>query len=223
MDTIFYGASRQGRKMLIVFLPGFGSEAHDFEKKGFIAAVRERNPSIDMVAVDAHFGYYQDRSVVKRLWQDVMGPAKQAGYEKIWIVGTSLGGLGAIAFAREHADVVTGLVLLSPYLGPGDFIARIRASGGLAHWTSSADDDLYDRLWSWLKGYQEGTDRPEMILAFGERDALNPAHELLAEVLPQDRVVRRAGGHGWRVWKPLWKEVVKTRFDLHPLVQPPHD
>ena len=213
MDTLFYSTEDQGNGTLIVFLPGFGSAADDFEKKGFVAAVKEQAPSIDVLAADAHFGYYQERTVVERLWEDAVRPAIQSGHDEIWLVGTSMGGLAAVIFALEHPDAVSGLVLLSPYLGPKKLIAGIEDSGGLAGWSPSEEDTIYDQLWSWLKGYQDGSDRPEMILAFGERDRLNPAHEILAEILPSDKILRTDGGHGWRVWKPLWQEILKLQFD----------
>lgn len=213
MDTLFYGTEGQGNGTLILFLPGFGSAAQDFEKKGFVAAVKEQAPSIDVLAADAHFGYYKERTVVERLWQDAVQPAMQSGHDEIWLVGTSMGGMAAVAFAREHPDAVSGLVLLSPYLGPRKFIAGIEEAGGLAGWSPSEEDTIYDQLWTWLRGYQDGSDRPEMILAFGERDRLNPAHEILAAILPPDKVLRTDGGHGWRVWKPLWQEILKLRFD----------
>ena len=213
LDTLFYGAEGGNGGTLIVFLPGYGSTARDFEKKGFVEAVKKRDPSIDVLSVDAHFGYYKERGLVERLWEDVFQPAMQSGYGDIWLVGTSMGGLGAVVFAQEHQEAVKGIVLLSPYLGPEEIVSQIEESGGLSGWSPSEENTIYDRLWSWLKGYHEGSDRPELIIAFGERDRLNPAHEILAAVMPSDRVLRTDGGHGWRVWKPLWNEFLDRRFN----------
>lgn len=213
LDTLFYGTAGGNGETLIVFLPGYGSAARDFEKKGFIAAVRKRAPSIDVLSVDAHFGYYKERNLVERLRQDAIDPAMQSRYEEIWIVGTSMGGLGAVLFAREYPEVLKGIVLLSPYLGPGEIVTQIEESGGLSRWSPSEENTVYDQLWSWLKGYDEGFERPELIIAFGERDRLNPAHEILAAVMPSDRVFRIDGGHGWRVWKPLWDQILTRQFN----------
>ncbi len=101
IDTLFYGTGGENGGTLIVFLPGYGSAARDFEKNGFVETVRAQNPSIDVTSVDAHFGYYKERTLVERLRQDAIHPAMQSRYEEIWIVGTSMGGLGAVLFARE--------------------------------------------------------------------------------------------------------------------------
>ena len=67
-------------------------------------------------------------------------------------------------------------------------------------------------FWSWLQGYSRGERRPRILLAFGESDRLNQAHELLSSVLPPESVIRVDGGHGWRVWEPLWREILEAEF-----------
>ena len=111
-----------------------------------------------------------------------------------------------VARQEERAALATG------QLGPGDIIADIAASGGLAGWAPSGETGGFDELWAWLKGYAEGSARPEMFLAFGERDRLKPGHELLAAILPAQNVLRSDGGHGWREWRPLWNEILDLRF-----------
>jgi pimeloyl-ACP methyl ester carboxylesterase len=212
IDTIYYRAEHADAKTLLVFLPGYGSAAQDFDKRGLIESVRTHQPSIDMLAVDAHFGYYESRTLVERLWQDAITPAIENGYEEIWLVGTSMGGLGAIVFSLDHAEAITGLVLLSPYLGPRDLISAIEKAGGLAAWTPERNDDVFEQIWTWLKEYQNGRARPKLILAYGVKDRLSRSHELLARILPADRVLRVEGGHGWRVWKPLWEEILSRKL-----------
>ncbi len=212
IDALSFAAGDGPREKLIVLLPGRGSAAGDFEARGWIAAAKQRDPAIDVVAVEAHFGYYRTRTLVERLWVDVVGPAKGSGYREIWIVGTSMGGLGAVAFTHAHAGAVTGMILLSPYLGKDELLAEIDAAGGLAQWPGRDEDGTIDQLWTWLKGYPKGRPRPELLLAFGERDRLNAGHELLAAALPAGRVLRTPGGHGWATWNPLWDEVLERLF-----------
>ena len=216
LDRLSYGTDGERGSTLIVFLPGRGGAAKDFESQGFVEASLARDPSIEMVAVDAHFGYYRTGTFVERLWEDIVRPARQSGYDEIWLVGTSLGGLGVVAFCNEHADAITGIVLLAPYLGSGDIIADIEASGGLAEWAPSGETGGFDELWAWLKGYPEGKERPELILAFGAQDRLKSAQELLAAALPAQSVLRSDGGHGWREWRPLWNEILELRFGKEP-------
>ena len=212
IPALTYAGQDSPRLTLVVLLPGRGSSARDFKAKGWIAAAKARDPAIDVVAVEAHFGYYRTRSVGERLWHDIVAPAVESGYRDIWLVGTSMGGLGAVAFAQAHAEAVTGIVLLSPYLGPDELLAEIEQAGGLAEWPGRDQEATLAQLWTWLKGYPGGGERPELILAFGERDRLGAAHELLAAALPQENVLRVAGGHGWAVWNPLWREVLERCF-----------
>ena len=212
IGTLSFAAQDSPRRTLVVLLPGRGSAARDFEKHGWIAAARAHDPALDLVAVEAHLGYYRARSVAERLWQDVVGPALDSGYREIWVAGTSMGGLGAVAFAHAHPDAVTGIVLLSPYLGDDELLDEIDQAGGLARWPGRDEDGTIAQLWTWLKGYPGGLRRPRLLLAFGERDRLNAAHELLAAALPPEDVVRTSGGHGWATWNPLWDEVLERRF-----------
>jgi hypothetical protein len=41
----------------------------------------------DLVAVDAHLGYYYKRTIIDRLREDVLVPAKVQGYRRIVVVG----------------------------------------------------------------------------------------------------------------------------------------
>ena len=47
----------------------------------------------DMVAPNAHFGYYFGETLVNRLKVDIIDPSKVKGYENVWLVGASMGGL----------------------------------------------------------------------------------------------------------------------------------
>ncbi|MBI1951977.1 MAG: hypothetical protein HYS34_11530 [Acidobacteria bacterium] len=58
---------------------------------------------------------------------------------------------------------------------------------------------------------------------YQDHSVLSPAHELVAEILHPDKVIRRDGGHGWGVWKSLWNEVLKKRFDHDPPFQVARD
>ena len=53
--------------------------------------------------------------MVDRLKEDVINPAKEKGYTKIWLVGISLGGLGSLLYAMEHPSDIEGMLVLAPY------------------------------------------------------------------------------------------------------------
>jgi pimeloyl-ACP methyl ester carboxylesterase len=197
---------------LIVFLPGLADAGKDFIGQGFIAALRERRLAVDAIAVDAHYGYYFNRTIVERLMQDVVTPARER-YARIWLVGISLGGLGALRYAQFHAEHINGIVLLAPFLGDDPIRDSILAAGGLACWRpqESAIPDYQQALWAWLQGYIGETERrPPLYLGYGLQDRFAPVNGLLAGILPPERVFACAGKHDWLTWRTLWGKVLDT-------------
>ena len=121
----------EAAKTLIVFLPGLGDAPEDFEQHGFIRAVRKTGLLADLVVVDAHYGYYANKSILHRLHEDVFKPAKQRGYDYYWLVGISLGGFGALLYTSHHESDVTGIVAVAPYLGRPSLIDEIAGTVSL--------------------------------------------------------------------------------------------
>lgn len=200
---------------LIVFLPGRRSHLGDFERQGFFDMVRERGLDADLVEADLHLGYYANGTSSRRLWDDVVAPARAAGYERIWLVGISLGGSGAIGCAREHPDAIAGLVLLSPFLGPPGMLDRIRESGGLETWAPDPTAGpgsfkwFIEQNWVFLRQESAPGGRPRSLyLGYGLDEPMTPSLDLLAGRLPADRVIRIPGGHRWSTWRPLWAGIL---------------
>jgi hypothetical protein len=191
---------------LIVFLPGRGDQPEDFERRGFLAAARSAGLGADVLAVDAHLGYYQKRVIVDRLWEDVVAPARGRGYRRLWFLGISLGGLGSLLLAQNHPDAPAGIFTLAPYLGETELTREIESAGGLARWTGAPSKDDFRGLWGWLRGYAAGEARPRLWLAYGESDRYVSGHRLLAAALPKEHVLATSGGHDWRAWSRLWAE-----------------
>ena len=79
-----------------------------FETAQFVQAVYDAGIHADMVAVEAHYGYYATRTVVTRLREDVIAPARAQGYTQIWLVGVSMGGLGALLYVRAYPGTSRG-------------------------------------------------------------------------------------------------------------------
>lgn len=195
-------------RCLIVLLPGRWSEPEAFERAGFARAVAERKLAVDLVAVDASFGYYRDRSIVTRLHDEVVSPARLRGYESIWLAGTSLGGLGALLYLRDRPGQVDGALALAPFLGRPEVIAEIEATGGPARWTPPAHferDDVGRELWSWLATWAATPHAVPVALGWGEQDGLARSNRLLATLLPAEHSDSIAGGHDWPTWTRLWE------------------
>jgi pimeloyl-ACP methyl ester carboxylesterase len=195
----------------MVLLPGIGDMMDDYEFHGFIEAVRRSNLPVDLVAVDAHYGYYADRTVLDRLRDDVIAPAGARGYQAIWLVGISMGGFGALLYASEHPGEITGVVALAPFLGDTGIIREIMRAGGVTRWhpVDIAEHDYPRRLWSWLKQYERPAPHlPIVYLAYGDRDTFAAGHRALGEILPPARVLVTRGAHDWQTWKRLWDRIL---------------
>jgi len=212
------GPGRAGT--LVVMLPGAYSLPQEFIEQGFVQALRERGLAADVAIADAHLGYFNDRSVLRRLRDDVIGPARAQGYQRLWLVGISLGGFGALAYAsvhgREPALGVDGVLAIAPYLGSRRLQGEMLAAGGALSWAESAaaagppvleplnPDDRERALWRWLAQPPFGA--PPVHLGYGLEDRLADGHRLLASVLPVERVTTVPGGHDWPPWRALWQQ-----------------
>ena len=201
-------------KSLVVLLPGRFDEAEDFARRRFPEIAREAGGTFDIVAVDAHMGYYKDGAIAERLEQDVIRPARARGYERIWLVGISMGGLGAIIYGDLHPGGVDGVFLIAPYLGPDDGAAAVAAAGGLAAWTPPPGPrdalGFADRIWA---GTKDLVARPQaVVLAYGRDDKLAAAHRELAAALPPGRVLVLPGSHDWEPWQAAWRSFVEAGF-----------
>lgn len=208
------GESNQ-RRTAIVLLPGFGDSEQTFADKGFIASIRRATKDADLVVTDAHFGYYRTRTLERRLAQDVIEPLLQKGYRDIYLAGVSIGGYGAIGFARLHPKHIRGLLLFAPYLGPQNVLDEIKAAGGLCAYQGSRDTRNNDEGFSrqnfrWLR---DNVCKPSAVAIYtvvGASDSLAPAIRELSSTLPKSHTLVLKGGHGWEVWTPA-AEVLTQR------------
>jgi pimeloyl-ACP methyl ester carboxylesterase len=186
--TSFHRSEKAARRTLVVFLPGRGDTVTSYEKEGFVQMLASRRRSVDTLGVEAHLGYYQDRTLLQRLREDVIIPAKADGYSDIWLVGISMGGLGAVLYDSEYPGDVSGLFLLAPYLGDG----------------------LDHEIWQKLNGYAEGTKSVgRVFLGFGEKDRFAETNRAFARVLPANQVTTVPGNHDWPTWRILWPKLLE--------------
>ncbi|MGY4828473.1 serine aminopeptidase domain-containing protein [Sphaerotilaceae bacterium SBD11-9] len=215
MRTIAEPAPCAGRSdTLLVLLPGMRSLPEEFQREGFVKAVRERQIAADVLLVDAHWGYYDNRSIVDRLRADVIQPARAQGYRRIWLAGISLGGVGAMRYAQAWPGDVDGIVMLAPYLGTPESAQQIQSAGGLAAWRAppgrdGAEGDV--RLWRWLQVQTSHTGdvkRLPLYLGYGQADRFASNAEVLRRAMPAGHVFTTAGGHDWDAWTVLWRQML---------------
>jgi pimeloyl-ACP methyl ester carboxylesterase len=197
-------------KCLVVFMPGAGDSAGDFERYGFIKALRERGLSVDVVSANATLGYYAKGLMVERLNTDVVSPAQVKGYQQTWLIGMSMGGMGTLLYSHEHPEQVTGVLALAPFLGDRSLTDEIRDAGGLAAWrapekVSAISSETYQReLWRWLQAVTAGKERgPNLYLGWGTEDGLGKPASLLAAALPEGHTFTVPGAHKWVPWKQV--------------------
>ncbi|EAT15302.1 alpha/beta fold hydrolase [Desulfuromonas acetoxidans] len=213
---------------LLVILRGIGGSAEDFERLGAIAAVRQRNLPFDVVVPDAHFGYYKKQTLVDRLYEDVIQPARQQGYQHIWLAGFSMGGLGSLIYVREHPEDIDGILLITPFLGWDGIIHEIKDAGGVSVWqpgTFDPADDWQRMVWSWIKEYQHalplGPPSPPIYLGYGQDDSIaDEGPPLLATVLPPCNSFHIPGGHDYEVMLTIFRRHLDTLRDQFPVDTP---
>jgi pimeloyl-ACP methyl ester carboxylesterase len=213
IDTSFHAgpcAGTDAPRALLVLLPGAYSQPSEFVDAGFVRAVEQRGLAADLLLVDAHIGYYNNGSVLQRLHEDVIGPARARGVQTIWLVGISLGGLGALGYAMQHGSAIDGVLVIAPYLGRRTLVRDVQNAGSLARWRAGAqprdDQDRDFALWAWLAEREQQPQLPPPIyLGYGEDDRFAGAHRVLAAALPSDRRHSVPGGHDWPPWTALFE------------------
>ena len=203
-------ATKQPAPVLLVMLPGAGDRVGTYDEHGIVEATRAAGLDVDLLEVDAHPGYYfGDRTLLERMDTDVLGP-NRGRYEEIWIVGISMGGIGALLTAWTYPEDIDGLILMSPYLGKRKTLSEIDKAGGLRVWEPPAEideRDWQDGVWTMLKQATSGERDLEIYLGYGESDLGVRAHDLLAAALPEGHVDKIPGGHSWKTWTTLWDRI----------------
>lgn len=199
---------------LVVFLPGVLDGPDSFLDHGMVRDLRESGSPCDAVMVDLHYRYYFEHRASDVLYEDVIMPALARGYEEIWIVGVSLGGLGATLLGREHGASIAGIVLLSPFLGLEPVRSEV-ATQGLADWSpgplpAEIDDANFTRfVWGWLRGYvSEPDELPPMYVGWAEGETQDAPSRTLAAVLPREHTATVEGRHDWDAWTRLFRILI---------------
>ncbi|MCA1713646.1 MAG: alpha/beta hydrolase [Gammaproteobacteria bacterium] len=214
IPTALLAAPQQAQRLVVV-LPGRGDDVDGLRRSGIAAAVQSAWPDADVILTGLALGYYMQGQAVPRLQREVIAPARARGYREVWLLGASLGGMGALMYDRSHPDDIDGIILLAPYLGEKPLLEQIAAAGGVAQWQPGPvpavvdNDNFQQELWRHLKTWSAEPDRTRKVwLAYGDRDNLREAMPLLAPLLRPQHVFVRAGGHAWSVWAPATREML---------------
>lgn len=200
-------------RLLLVMLPGAGMTAADFVTQGFVDDARTGETIVDVVAAQPDQLQYLDGSVPRVLADAVLDPAREAGYRRIWLLGISLGGMGALSCASACPSGIEGLILLAPFIGTHGTMAELARAGGFAGWppAASAATDLERTILAWLKNYLAGPAVPALWLGHATLDRFASGHRLLAAALPRERVVQVEGRHDWTAWRAAFRAIITRR------------
>jgi pimeloyl-ACP methyl ester carboxylesterase len=208
----------KGDRILLLMLPGAKNTPHQLEQHGFIKALRDRKLPVDVLALDAHADLYLERADIEQTLRHTLDEVRQHGYRRIWLLGISLGGSGAMICATQLNARIEGIFLLAPFLGTRGIIAEIEAAGGLAHWRAGeiSNRDHERRLLDQIQHEtQEAGRMPPIYLGYGSEDRYRGASIMLAQRLDPSCVVVIPGGHDWDVWVALWHQLLdKQPFEV---------
>jgi pimeloyl-ACP methyl ester carboxylesterase len=211
--TLIFDAARADTPapQLLLMLPAAFSEPRDFVQHGFIAAARRRDLALDLAFCSLELANVTDRSVLTRLREGLILPARARG-TRVWLGGISLGGFLALTLAARHASELAGLVLFAPYLGSHIMTGEIERAGGVANWLPAgpAPDDDEHQVWHFIGSLAQG--KLPTHLGFGNEDRFARRHRLLAQALDPKDVDTVAGGHDWDTWRTLWERFLDRHF-----------
>ncbi len=205
---------RRAARTLIAFLPGIYDVPEDFERFGFFGEVRRRALAADLLAVDAHVGYFRERTVAERLRDEIVVPAHARGERRVWLVGVSLGGLGAL-LAAALAPGVAGVVAIAPFLATPDLAEEVRRAGGLRDWRPGPirDDDALRPLLAFLRERERRTADarralPRLVVGWGRDDRYADTLDAVFAGGAADERIVVPGGHDWPAWRDIWRRVL---------------
>lgn len=201
-----------GASTLMVLLPGAYMQPEDFVEAGFFSRVAELGLKLDLIAVDLNLTQISDGSALPAVQAEIIAPARQRGYTKIWLGGISLGGLLSLCHNADTPGAVDGLCLLAPYPGSRLTTNAIARAGGLAQWQATPEelDDPEFRAWQWLKNPPAGF---PVFVGYGTEDRFAGGMRQIAECFPPSASQAVPGGHDWPAWQALWEHfLTRTPF-----------
>lgn len=197
--------------VLLALLSGTYSEPEDFVREGFDTAVRGHGIGAEIAMAEMRAAWFADGSIVRRIREAVVLPARERGRTRIWLAGISLGALASLCYAARHEEDVEGIVLISPYPATREVLREMEAAGGPGRWHPAIppEGDLEREAWLWLGSTAPG--RPAVHCYFGSEDRFAPGQRRMAQAIAPGCAHERPGGHDWPAWRRLWDEFLAQR------------
>jgi pimeloyl-ACP methyl ester carboxylesterase len=203
-----------GERILLLMLPGAKNTPQQLVDNGFIRELRERGLPVDVLALHAHVDHYLNRADIEGLLHHTLDQVRASGYRRIWLLGISLGGSGAMICATQRASEIEGVLLLAPFLGTRGLIAEVEAAGGLHCWQAGeiGSRDYERALLEQIRRSPLATaEFPVLYLGYGSEDRFRGASMMLSAHLPPHHVTVMSGGHDWDTWLVLWQNLLNKQ------------
>jgi S-formylglutathione hydrolase FrmB len=213
MRTIVDSAQPGARPAVVVaLLAATFSEPEDFQREGFPQALRAHGIAAELVMAELRAAWVADGSIVERIEEAIVGPARTRGAGRIWLGGISLGALAALGYAARNAQALEGLTLISPYPATRAVLDEVDAAGGLDRWEPDIpeDGDVEREAWRWLARRSGGPPAVHCYYASGDRFA-EGQRRIAATLPPGTSRELPGGGHDWAAWRALWDAFLADR------------
>ena len=203
---------------LIIFLPGLFDSAEFFKKEQFFSIARDLGIKADMVSASIHLDHLLEEKLIERIEKDIFLPAKDAGYDQVWFVGLSLGGLNSLLFYRKYSQQICGVAVLAPYLAGKPLANEILKAGGIMKWAPTPGAKLGEmeiieqyRLWVWLKEQYAKNNLEQIYLGYGKKDMYVTSSNILASILTNKNVTVVEGKHDLDTARNIWRHQLQSR------------
>jgi pimeloyl-ACP methyl ester carboxylesterase len=215
IDQVTMFAPKTGQRVVVV-VGGKGDSLGSMQDSGVAEAIQAQWPDADVTLAVLPQELYEIGEAMPRLRNEVIAPAKARHYKEIWLVGASLGGMGAVLYDTTYPGKLDGIVLLSPYLGDNDIQHEVRDAGGPVTWNPGAREKVNELTWQreiWRHIHEWATVPTKahgVWLAYGDKDKFRDSMDILAPAIPKGHLLTEPGKHKWKTWTPLTGEVFQA-------------
>ncbi|MGQ0801573.1 MAG: alpha/beta hydrolase-fold protein [Pseudomarimonas sp.] len=201
------GKGEPDQKTLVIVLPGRRDNVEVMQEYGVAEAIHAGWPEVDVQLTSATLAYYMDGGLAARMRRQLLEPARAEGYQRIVVMGASMGGMGSLIVDQANPGMLDHVVLMAPYLGERKLLSEIADAGGVLEWQAgpepaAMDSDNFEReLWRHIQNVgRDAQSRARIWLAYGADDRLANTVPVIAPALDAAQILPRDGGHNWVVW-----------------------
>ncbi|MCB1888555.1 MAG: hypothetical protein KDH20_13190 [Rhodocyclaceae bacterium] len=197
---------------LLVMLAGAYDAPQQFLEHGLATDCAAAGLDADLSLLRTDLAAVADGRLVPALHDQVIAPAREAGYRHLILGGISIGAMMALLHQDAFPGSADELLTLATYPGNRSLSAHVAAAGGIARWDAStlANDEGELRAWRAVQGLGRAG-APPLWFGYGEDDRFAASQAMMAAALPPSRVLTAAGGHDWPTWACLWRAWLTAR------------